>query len=35
MVRYERLTYEQWLKEPDLVLALFSKHFEPEYISIG
>ena len=35
MIQYERQTYERWLETPDLVMALFSKHFDARHVSIG
>jgi ubiquinone/menaquinone biosynthesis C-methylase UbiE len=29
MIRYEQRTYEQWLSQPELILALSRKHFSP------
>lgn len=29
MINYERITYEQWLSQPDLILKLVRAHFSP------
>jgi ubiquinone/menaquinone biosynthesis C-methylase UbiE len=35
MIKYERSTYERWLDAPDMILAIFNKHFESERLSIA
>jgi ubiquinone/menaquinone biosynthesis C-methylase UbiE len=33
MIRYERVTYQEWLHAPDLITALFRSHFELRQLS--
>jgi ubiquinone/menaquinone biosynthesis C-methylase UbiE len=35
MIEYERRTYEQWLTQPELVLAIARKHFVPVHQSFA
>jgi len=35
MIQYERTTYEQWLSQPEPILALFGQHFQTVSHDIG
>ncbi len=35
MTHYERDSYEQWLSQPEQILSLARKHFEPLYVPDG
>lgn len=35
MIEHEKVTYEQWLNNPDLVLRLSSAYFQPSYQSFA